>query len=170
MTSDLTVEFLLLHYSNIDFLINRAEIQSSLFIDNYKKIKSKNRYLTGIIHFNNENILSVDFDSYLKETFRLNENNDNSIAIVYDTAASGLYKNIGRYFIKKKGYPELSPNHIGLIINNNFELVKVPLYGIKLMPESLRKNNSENGILGIRFSEGKNQYYIDIERIIKKLF
>ncbi len=170
MISDLKAEFLLLHYSNIDFLINRAEIQGSFYIDYFHKIKSKCKYFTGITHYNNENILSADFQYYLNETFKFNEKSDYPIAIIFNIDKPALYKSIIKKCFGQNSRPNLSSSLIGLIINNDFELEKIQLHEIKLLPESIRNKNNEDGILGVRFLENKkNQYYIDIEKTIERI-
>ncbi len=164
MNSNLSYEFLLLHYPNIDFLISSSEIQETLYIRNFREIQGKNKYFAGIAEYKKGNILIADFQNYLNKTFKLIVKSDFHVAIVYNAGSSGLFKDIAGEFSGWDG------SSIGLIVTNSFELKEIPLGEIKLIPESIRKKNFEHGILGVRFlDDKKNQYYLDMKNTIKNL-
>lgn len=159
-------DFLLLNYSNLDFIVNRSQFTGSTSLNGIRQIKSPLPYIDRIFSYNNRNVLLFDCDSFLKETYQCHDDSSSHLCLLI--GMENFSERI-RPLVEKMlgGSKSLSREYLGLIITAHSEIKKISVNEIHLSPQGVRTRLKRNGLYGCRFQEeNRIQHFIDLEIII----
>ncbi len=160
-------EFLILNYADMDFIINRNQFITSVFLENTIKFESGFKYLSSLVKYHEQTVPVFDADALLTDIYNCRIDSSLKLALISDLAS---FSESNRSLYKKhilKQHPELSGEYIALMVNSHARIKPLLLSEIKLIPSGIRMKHNKEGILGCRFSEqGNIQYFLDIETIV----
>lgn len=167
----LNTNFLLIEHSKIDFLISRSQVFASIFLYSPQKIESNLRYLSYIIEYKNQKLLLLELSKYLEEAFNIESKDSSNLVLIIQInvfsesnrdIVKNLYKNICSYLGN-----DITSDYVALRVSSNIGIKNVSTNELEDIPLCIRKFESLNGVVALRFIEGsKIQYLIDIENII----
>ncbi len=159
-------DFLLLNYTNMDFVVNRSQFSGSTSIDELRKINSSISFINSIFTFNDQKILLFDCDDFLRQTYSCDNGNRSRLCLLMrmENFSKKIRPLIAKILAKSS---KLSKEYFGLIITSHSEIRKLEIEEIYLSPKGIRRHLNRNGLYGCRFPvENRIQYYIDLEIII----
>jgi len=165
-----TLKVLTLHYQGLDFLLNRDQCSTSLYISEVRRVSSKHLYLKEFLVSQDKLILLFNLDSFLQETFRVKSRGNPLLALLSETDS---FNPETKDFLEKGFFPHLRiPSlHSGLLafrITSATEISEVPLREIMPQPGILGSCLEKRGLLGVRFlANGGMQYLLDLEVLIR---
>ncbi|MCP4346630.1 MAG: hypothetical protein GY795_14030 [Desulfobacterales bacterium] len=159
-------EFLILNYPDMDFIINRNQFFTSIFLENTTRFESGFKHLSLLVKYHEQTLPVFDADALLTDIYKCRIDRTLKLALISDLAT---FSEMNRSLYKKhilKQHPDLSDKYIALKVNSHARIKTLLLSEIKLIPHGIRAKHNKEGILGCRFSEeGNIQYFLDIETI-----
>ena len=164
-------DFLILSFPDTDFIINKTQFFTSVFVERERKIQSRVPYIRSLVEYDEELLLLFDFERFLRNTFRLRTESEYHIALVSDIA--GCTDEHREFFstLRFKGTLPVSRERIAVKVGSHAEIQPVKLQELKRIPMNLRNYEAAEGLLGCRFTAGERlQYYIDMEDLIFNSF
>jgi len=160
-------DFLQISYQGISFLVNRGQFSFSMFLEDERPVNSKLRYFDGILEYNQEQLLSFNLDSYLKDVFVCSGTHKVQLVLI---AGTHLFSTRSRKIITRltsKAKIDLSSKFLALKVANESEIQSISLQEIYPLPRRLREYEASNGVLGVRFPQTTHvQYFVDVERLV----
>lgn len=166
--SDNRHHFLLLTYTELDFLINRDQLCASLFLERIDEFACAAPAISGTMEYRHETVPIFDFDTFLHRHFQCSIDSLVKFALICELSAFSPAFQTAFHALIGEPHPELSPTYIALTVGSQAQIIQIPLREIHLIPGSLRKTETEFGVLGCRFPEtSKIQYFLDIETILR---
>ncbi|MBN1498716.1 MAG: hypothetical protein JW982_01050 [Spirochaetes bacterium] len=158
--------FLIIHYSEFDFLLNRNQITGSVSNIESSSLDSDNPYINEIINYGDKKLISIDLDLFLRNIFPVKDGSAAKLSVIADISVfSGKNREIITEIIKVTS-ESCDRKYISFSLSSQSEIKKIDIFSLKLFPLIFRKFYHQYGLLGCRFSEeGKIQYYTDIENL-----
>lgn len=159
-------DFLVINYPNTGFFIHRHHFAAIIFLEKTIRYKSRFKYVSSLIHYNEEVLPVIDFDAILKDAFSCTGGDGAQVALISELDS---FTRAGRFMLDKlflNDNKRLSQQFIAFKVNHHTQIDRIPPSQIKLIPRSLRSKHFKEGILGCRFvSESHIQFFLDIEKI-----
>lgn len=160
-------DFLILTYTELDYLVNRDQLFASLFLEETTEFESGFSYLSATMQYREHTLPVFDFDAFLRDIFQCKVESLVKFALICELASfSGHNRAIYQESILQE-HQELSAEYLALTVSSQAEIKRIPLAEINLVPLGIRSKQNKEGVLGCRFSaDGKIQYFLDIETIV----
>ncbi|HCL56357.1 MAG TPA: hypothetical protein DHW82_05035 [Spirochaetia bacterium] len=158
--------FLSIHYSNMDFYINRSQFFASVTPDILGKRKKAIPYFQEIIQYGEEKILLFDLDQFLCRHFKTEKKDSSLLCIITDTKN---YSKESQSILKqslRKDKQSFSPHLIACLLPSSLEIKNISLSNLKLLSSYFFSCLYQHGIAACSFIEKKIIYFIDLEKIM----
>jgi len=159
-------DFLKIDYDSTSFLVNRNQFVSSYFVNEFKELKSFNKYLSCLTSYNEKILFTFNLNLYLEECFKCSSTTNARLIIISNTAS---FSETSRQIIKKmkfSGPQQISRDLVAFLIPGEVHIEKIPLTELKLFSNCIQNAQIKKGIPGCRFPEpDKTQYFIDIDTL-----
>ncbi|MFP4363485.1 MAG: hypothetical protein ACLFR1_06405 [Spirochaetia bacterium] len=166
-----TLDSLLIHYPESDFLINWYQCTSSMYIDKTFRLRSSFAYLNHAVTYGNENVLLFDLDQFLQDTFALSpQQNEAKLALISHTEnLSQETRDFYHKFVNRSKSTKFSSKYIAYKVCIDTETNRFPVSELSPYPPKIRDQLMRMGILGVRLiSEKHVQMFIDLEFFLTK--
>ena len=159
-------DFLLLNYSDMDFIVNRNQFSGSTSLDRVTQIESPFEFFNSTFRFNDQQILLFDCDAFLQREYACRSRGSSRLCLLMGMEN---FTDNGRPRIEAHiaSNEDLSREFLGLIITSHSEIAELEIEGLWLSPSGIRKHLEGFGLNGCRFpGDDRIQYFIDLETII----
>jgi chemotaxis signal transduction protein len=159
---------LCIHYTNMEFLIERSRFSAQLALDCERSIRSPIRYLSSVTKFRDRILPVFDFDAYLRQTFRSESDSSSGRLLISHLSC---FSEPGRKAIKtiniKSRNDTSKLEYIGIKVPGDSQILEVPASELKLISPVVPEIREARGIIGVRvLADRRIQYLIDSETII----
>ncbi len=160
-------KFLILNYSEMDFIINRNQFVTSIFLENTTRFESGFKHITSLVRYYEQTLPVFDADALLKNSYNCRVNSSLRLALISDiTSFSEKNRSLYKKHILKR-HSDLSSKYLALMVSSHARIKSLALSESKLIPQGIKMIYKQEGVLGCRFSEqGNIQYFLDIETLV----
>mgnify|MGYP006296068831 CR=1 FL=1 len=162
----MNIKFVRLKYYKAEFLINNIQIGTIYSSILLKPLAKKYSKLLKTTEYNNNKVLVVNLDKFIKDTFKLTGDIiDLSTCLWVDhkNFSSQNKKLVEDFLNTNKLYQE----KFLIKIPSSPQIISISLQNLKLIPLSIREHLFQKGILALNFLEQSTlQFFIDIESIV----
>lgn len=160
--------FVVVRYGNLDLLINRRMVYTSLYMEEFVPVESAPNRFIGLLPYQDGYLPLFDIDSVIQSMFHLEIRERSSLIVLMET--KGLRSESGEKLdeiIKSLDVENLKKDRIAILLGNESYMETVPSEDIKPFPLLLRKLLEEGGFYGVSMKEAKRaRYFIDLDRFL----
>lgn len=158
--------FLIIHYEEMDFILNRTQITGSVSNIESRKISCQVPHVKEVIMYGNRKLLSVDLDSYLRYIFGIKEEPQVKLSVIVDVENFSKFNRETILKIIDQDNIACDSRYISFSLTSRSEIRKLDITTLRLFPDTYRERYIHSGLIGCRFPEDNRvQYFADIENL-----
>ncbi len=160
-------DHLIADYGGVSFLIDRGQCSSSLFLDRVRPIDHPIRYLSSSVEYRGTQLIVLDLDAWLRETFALPGVPEFHVALIADVRTFSAEHRVALSAESHAHGPALDDARVAFRLTSHVEIVRVRVETLRPAPPALRTRLRSAGILGCRFATPSSIHYsLDVEMIL----
>jgi hypothetical protein len=156
-------DFVMISYSGADYLVNREEVVSSLYLGGGARQGGDSPIQA--LDYNNRIIPLISLDDHLIRHFGETPSRESGVILfIQGKGGPSPFPRIRR----KSDGGAVDTSIIAVRASGMAGMLSVPLSELKLLPRGVRKGISKYGLLAVRFPDpgGRIQYFIDMRTVI----
>lgn len=160
--------FLSIDYGSLGFIINRARLDSSCYLENEVKTNSPSPYFDLLFDYGGQYILVFNMHGALGELFNFQDESKTRLLLIarLETGPAMLNKICNGIDTNGK---MINRELIGIRIKSASRMTVLPTNELRLLPASLKNVLKNYGILACYFpSRDRIQYLIEVDNICSK--
>ena len=166
MNADNRIKVLTIPSSSVDFLINRDQCTTSVYIAEAVSRKTGSPYLHEALKLQDRLIPLFDLDLFFRDFFRQEESGEARLALIRDrkTLSQDIVSKIAGWEECFFGDKETHAEQIAFRVSSATKMTEVRLRELQLQPSVSAAYLEKKGILAVTFSgDGKMGCMIDLD-------